>query len=715
MLPLGPGQALPALAAGVAWRVQGSCPHQGWRHRGRGAETRGWELPTSLAGRGSPGAMSLVAALTAGTLAVHRLRSAAAARRGRSRREIVFFCRGQVLRAAAADSMALSDKREAVELVGVSEEENDEADGPMCSIWIDRPDEGKIISEELIAAPWAKYMDKVVTIAGPSVRRCQKGAKQVATLGPASSDPAMLERLFLCGVDVFRLNFSHGEHSEKTELIRRIRSLEAKYKHPICILADMQGPKQRCGKFADPTGTELVTGQRFRLDLDPALGDNARVQLPHPEILMALGANRTLLLDDGKIRMRVLAQGCTWQGKDMILEDPKGRPSNSVEECPPFVDCQVEVGGRLSARKGVNTPDVVLAISPITPKDRADIEFACRSDVDWIALSFVQKHEDMIELRELVASIGGIRPKLLAKIEKPSAVQDLERILKVSDGVMVARGDLGVEMNPEEVPFVQKDMINSARAAGKPVIVATQMLESMISSPTPTRAECSDVANAILDGCDAVMLSGETAVGQYPTECVEMQRRVVESAERPRQALHPEVAGWGMQPTIVPTKLDPTNAMVASAATLAQGIGAKAIICFTASGRSVQQLVQLRPSVPILAVCSCLETARWLSLLRGVYATSDAGAQALAGRVNTEGPYSVRFAEGMEVACRLAREKGLATRENDSLVILARLPLFTPGTLNCIRLASALGPGVADGYGPGAGTTMGLLESAGDD
>lgn len=618
--------------------------------------------------------------------------------------------------ADGTDSVALLAKRGGAELVDVSEEEYDEADGHVCSIWIDPPDEGTVIAEELLAASWAQYMDKVVTMAGPPVRRCQKGTKQVATLGPACSDPAMLERIFLCGVDVFRLNFSHGEHSEKTELIRRIRNLEAKYKHPICILADMQGPKQRCGKFADPAGTELVSGQRFRFDLDPAPGDNARVQLPHPEILRALDASKTLLLDDGKIRMRVQAQGCTWQGKDMILEDPNGRPSDSLEECPPFIECEVEVGGRLGARKGVNTPDVVLAISPITQKDRVDIEFACRSDVDWIALSFVQQHSDMVELRKLVASIEGSRPKLLAKIEKPSAVHDLDRILEESDGVMVARGDLGVEMNPEEVPFVQKSIINSARAAGKPVIVATQMLESMISSPSPTRAECSDVANAILDGCDAVMLSGETAVGQYPTECVEMQRRVVESAERPRQVPHPEV-GWGqiVKPTAMPLMLDPKNAMVASAATLAQGIGAKAICCFTASGRSVQQLVQLRPSVPILAVCSCLETARWLSLLRGVYATSDSGAQALAGRVATEGPYSVRFAEGIEVACRLAREKGLATQEDHSLVVVARLPLFTPGALNCIRLASALGPRRADGYGPGAGTAMGLLESTADD
>lgn len=576
---------------------------------------------------------------------------------------------------------------------GLMDDTAEDLEGASCSIWPEEP-AGSAISPEMLDSPVAGFMDKACTLSGRWVRGCRKGAKQVATLGPASSSFEMIERLFLAGVDVFRINFSHGEYEEKAELIEKIRKVEARYQHPICILADMQGPKQRCGKFEDPDGAMLDTGATFRFDMLPELGTSTRAQLPHPEILMALTPGRKLLLDDGKIRMRVERLGCHWQGKAMVLQSQRDRPSTSVEECPPFVDCLVEVGGRLGSRKGVNTPDVILPISPITPKDQRDIKWVCKQSVDWIALSFVQRHQDMQELRNLV---GNNLPKLLAKIEKPSAVQDLEAILDVSDGVMVARGDLGVEMNPEEVPFVQKEIIVQALSKGKPVIVATQMLESMISSPTPTRAECSDVANAILDGCDAVMLSGETAVGKYTTECVEMQRRVVETSERPRLHL---LAQTRLNQSLLAAPLNRDNAIAASAVALAQGVGAKAIICWTASGRSVQQLAQLRPAVPILAVCPCLETARWLSMLHGVYATSDPATQSLAGRVATSGPWSVRFPEGIEVACRLARDKGIVQSENDLLVVVARLPFFTPGPLNTIRIVQAIGPIISDGYGP---------------
>mmetsp|Transcript_49942 Transcript_49942/g.108563 ORF Transcript_49942/g.108563 Transcript_49942/m.108563 type:complete len:704 (+) Transcript_49942:65-2176(+) len=591
-------------------------------------------------------------------------------------------------------ALAKIAKAEALE----EDEDDDDVAGSACSIWT-VPDEASI-PDEILKGPAGSFLDKVKTRKGHFVRACRKGAKQVATLGPASNSYEMIEQLFLSGVDVFRLNFSHGEYEEKEDLIKKIREVEQRYVHPIGILADLQGPKQRCGKFADPKGVMLAVGQKFRFDLDPALGDNKRVQLPHPEILLALSTGRTLLLDDGKLRLRVLQAGCFWEGKELILEEGQDPPSSSTTDCPPFVDCEVEVGGKLSSRKGVNTPDVILKISPITKKDKADLTFACRNgDVDWIALSFVQVHEDMQELRSLVNAAGGTRPKLLAKIEKPSAVNDLAKILAESDGVMVARGDLGVEMNPEEVPFVQKDIILQARQAGKPVIVATQMLESMIISPTPTRAECSDVANAILDGCDAVMLSAETAAGEYPIECVEIQRRVLVAAERSmRGTKKPQAA----EPRLS-LMLSETNAIVASAATLAQGTSATAIICFTATGSSVERLVQLRPSVPILAICPCLETARWLTMLHGVYSLSDSSAQELAARVNVEGPYAVRFAEGMEVACRLAREKGLAVHEDDNLVVVARLPLFSGGPLNCIRLTSTLGPNAADGYGPNTG------------
>jgi len=566
----------------------------------------------------------------------------------------------------------------------------DDMDGAMCSIWLDA--DNRSIAKELLATPAGALLDNVQTLRGEQVRGCRKRAKQVATLGPASSSEEMIEQLFLCGVDVFRLNFSHGEYDEKTELVEKIRKLEARYMHPICILADMQGPKQRCGKFEDPDGVELQNGQSFRFDMDPALGTESRAQLPHPEILKALMPGKTLLLDDGKIRMRVVKKGCTWQGKDMDLSDGSQLPSDDVLECPPYIECEVTVAGRLGARKGVNTPDVLLEMSPITPKDKKDIAFACQSDVDWIAMSFVQKHEDMEELRRLVKEMDGPQPKLLAKIEKPSAVEDIDQILASCDGIMVARGDLGVEMSPEEVPFVQKELITKARQAGKPVIVATQMLESMISNPMPTRAECSDVANAILDGCDAVMLSGESAVGKYPAECVAMQRRVIENAERQLNTLPIRSASE--------QAMAPSEATLASASALAKNVHAKALVVYTATGRSAQLLVQEQPGVPIIAVCPCLETARWLSMLRGVYATSDPSTQELASRVETEGAYTVRFNEGVEVACRLARERGLAAKEEDWVVVVARLPLFSKGPLNTIRMAKAEGPSVADGYGP---------------
>lgn len=567
----------------------------------------------------------------------------------------------------------------------------EEDDGSTCTIVFGHSSDVKI-PDKVLESSWASLVYKAHTIDGVPVRSCQKKAKQVATLGPASCTDEHLERLFLCGVDIFRLNFSHGSQEEKTELVERIRSLEAKYAHPICILADMQGPKQRCGKFAKKEGVQLKAGQRFRFDLDEALGDETRVCLPHPEILVALDVGRMILLDDGKVRMRVVEKGYTWQGKDTTLGEVDKRPSDSVDECPPFIVCEVLVSGKLSACKGVNTPDVVLPISAITPKDREDVVFACSADVDWIALSFVQRHEDMVELRALVDSTGGNKPKILAKIEKPSAVQDLDAILEASDGIMVARGDLGVEMNPEEVPFVQKEMVGKAQALGKPVIVATQMLESMIECPAPTRAECSDIANAVMDGCSAVMLSGETAVGKYPAEAVEIQRRVIDAAERRSSARAIDAVVSQQAVGGVPATLNASNALAASAVTLAKGLGAKALICFTATGRSAQRLVQLYPSVPILAVCPCAETARWLCLFRGVYATSDPDAQALAGRVATQGARSVRFSEALEIACNIAREKGLATSEDDSLVVISRLPLFTKGRLNCIRVVTAQGP-----------------------
>lgn len=554
-----------------------------------------------------------------------------------------------------------------------------EVDGDSCTPPWKSTGAAEIADEVLEGAGGADY---VMNLEGKKVRGCLKGAKQVATLGPASASDEMLERLFLSGVDTFRLNFSHGDHEEKTDLIKRIRRVETKYRHPIGILADMQGPKQRCGKFADPNGVELLKGQMFRFDMLPDLGDVNRVQLPHPEILEALKPGKQLLLDDGNIRMEIVGCGRLLDGKEVPVEEAK-----ESKEATPFVDCKVTVAGRLKANKGVNTPDVILAMSPITEKDKKDIEFACRAGVDWIAMSFVQTSDDMKELRQRVLNLGFREIKLLAKIEKPSAVEDIEGILEASDGVMVARGDLGVEMLPEEVPFVQKQIIRAANEHGKPVIVATQMLESMIKNPTPTRAECSDIANAILDGCDAVMLSGESAVGEYPAQAVTMQRRVIERTQ---------ANGAVVEKHVDTDTEDDTQNILATAAALAKGKKVAAIVVFTATGKTAQLLANQRPRVPILAICKCLEVARRISLLRGVYGTSDADSQQLVARVERE-TNSVRFSEAVEVACSLAREKGFVDSLEQDVVVVSRLPLFSQGRLNTIRIVKAEGL-QRDGY-----------------
>ena len=335
-----------------------------------------------------------------------------------------------------------------------------------------------------------------------SQSRRDRRTKIVATVGPGSAPAAMLERLFVAGVDIFRLNFSHGSHADHADVIRALRALETRVGRPICILADLQGPKLRVGTFADGAVT-LVPGQSFRLDLDSEPGSITRVRLPHPEILSAARVGSTLMLDDGKLVLRVT--GC---GGDRL-------------------ETTVLVGGRLSDRKGVNVPDVLLPIPALTAKDRTDLAFALQHGADVVALSFVQRPGDVQEAREIV----GNRAWILSKIEKPQALETLDEIIELSDAVMVARGDLGVELPAEDVPLVQKRIVRTARMLGKPVVVATQMLESMITSPTPTRAEASDVATAVFDGGDAVMLSAETAVGIYPTEAVAIMDRIIRRTE----------------------------------------------------------------------------------------------------------------------------------------------------------------------------------------
>jgi pyruvate kinase len=379
--------------------------------------------------------------------------------------------------------------------------------------------------------------------------RRRRRTKIIATLGPSSSTTEMIARLFRAGADVFRLNFSHGTHDDHAARIAIIRDLEQTFDRPIGILADVQGPKLRVGNFSGGR-VQLQTGQKFRLDLNPTPGDVTRVNLPHPEIIAAASIGRTLLLDDGKLRLRVT----------------RARADH--------LETEIVVGGPLSDHKGVNVPDVVLPIPALTAKDREDIAFALDHAVDYIGLSFVQRPDDVAEAKAIV----GDRAWVLAKLEKPQALDNLDAILRGSDAVMVARGDLGVELPPEEVPLAQKRIVRAARQLGRPVVVATQMLESMISAPAPTRAEASDVATAVFDGADAVMLSAETAAGQYPFEAVNMMDRIVARVEQD--------PGW--RSIIEASRPEPehsaADAIVAAARQVAHTIGAKAICAFTASG-----------------------------------------------------------------------------------------------------------------------------------
>lgn len=461
--------------------------------------------------------------------------------------------------------------------------------------------------------------------------------KIVATLGPASSTAAQIRALHAAGADVFRLNFSHGTAADHAARVTAIREIERETGKPICILADLQGPKLRLGTFAAGS-IDLQAGQNFRLDLEATAGDATRAPLPHPEIFAAIGPDSDLLLDDGKVRLRVVRSG-----KD-------------------YADCIVVAGAKLSDRKGVNVPQVVLPLSPLTPKDLADLETALQLGADWIALSFVQRPEDVVEARRLIKG----RAAVLAKLEKPAAIRSLKAILDVADGVMVARGDLGVEMPPEDVPRTQKLIVREARRVGKPVIVATQMLESMITNPTPTRAEASDVATAVYDGADAIMLSAESASGQYPVEAVAMMDRIAcHTQEDPAYqqglaAQHPD-----LQHTAA-------DAITAAARQVAETIGAKAIVTYTTSGSTTLRAARERPEVPILCLTSKIETARRLVLSFGVHAVQT--------------PDISNFAEMVQKAVKIALSDGLAAL-GDRVVVTAGVPFGTPGNTNVLRIA----------------------------
>ena len=467
--------------------------------------------------------------------------------------------------------------------------------------------------------------------------RRQRNIKIVATLGPSSSDYDTIKALHLAGADVFRLNMSHGSHEEIAERHEIIRQIEAELNSPIAILADLQGPKLRVGAFKN--GVEEITeNEKFRLDLKDEVGTKDRVQLPHPEIFQALHEGAHLLINDGKIKL-------------------------IVEKCgPEFADCLVLNGGEISDRKGVNVPDVILPLAALSEKDRADLEFICDLGIDWLALSFVQRAEDILEARNLIAG----RASVISKIEKPSAVKSFDDILKVSDGVMVARGDLGVELPVQNVPPIQKRLVRKCRAAAKPVIVATQMLESMIESPMPTRAEVSDVATAIYEGSDAIMLSAESAAGQFPILAVETMNNVAIEVES--DPTYTEV----MEASRRAKRNSVADGIVSAAREIAETTDIKAICCFTQTGTTALLTARERPRVPIIALSSEIETARRLALTWGTNCV-------LSGS-------KTRFKEAVVSAVRAALAEGLAN-ETEQVVITAGVPFNITGTTNILRVA----------------------------
>ncbi|MES2027825.1 MAG: pyruvate kinase [Pseudomonadota bacterium] len=475
--------------------------------------------------------------------------------------------------------------------------------------------------------------------------RRQRRIKILATLGPASSDSAMIRKLFEAGADVFRINMSHTPHDKMRELVKTIRNVESSYGRPIGILVDLQGPKLRVGAFAEG-GVQLKNGESFVLDSDPAAGDATRVHLPHPEILAALRPGHALLIDDGKLRL--------------IAEETSNDRAVT----------RVVVGGRISDRKGVSLPDTDLPVSAMTPKDRLDLEAALETGIDWIALSFVQRAEDVHEAKRLVRG----RAAIMSKIEKPQAIDRLDSILEASDALMVARGDLGVELPLERVPSLQKRMTRMARRAGKPVVVATQMLESMIQSPVPTRAEVSDVATAIYEGADAVMLSAESAAGKFPVEAVSTMNRIGEEVERDptyRTVL------MAQRPDPEPTAGD---AIADAARQIAETLDLSAIICWTSSGSTAVRVARERPKPPVVAITPNLAAGRKLSVVWGVHCVVAEDAKNLDDMVDRAG--------------RIAFRDGFA-KAGQRIIIVAGVPLGTPGATNMVRIAY-VGPNDAD-------------------
>ncbi|WP_445504604.1 pyruvate kinase [Microvirga sp. G4-2] len=461
--------------------------------------------------------------------------------------------------------------------------------------------------------------------------------KILATLGPASESQEMIEKLFQAGADVFRLNMSHLPREKLKERVAMIRAVEAKFKRPIAILADLQGPKLRVGTFEGDSAM-LAPGQNFTLDADTALGGKDRVHLPHPEILSSLEPGHTVLIDDGKLRLRV----------------------KSVKQGS--ATTTVEVAGKISNRKGVSLPDTTIPVAAMTEKDRSDLEAALDAGVDWIALSFVQRPEDVAEVKKVARG----RALVMSKLEKPQAIARLDEIMEISDAVMVARGDLGVEMPLEKVPGIQKRIVRAARRLGKPVVVATQMLESMITSPVPTRAEVSDVATAVYDGADAVMLSAESASGQYPVDAVATMNRIAEEVEQDQNY-------WSIMRTLnTEPEATGSDAIAAGAHQIADTLNLKTMAAWTSSGSTAFRIARERPNSTLIALTPSQDTARRLALVWGVH--------------------SIRTKDASDIddmafrACKFAVREGHAD-VGDRIIIVAGVPFGTPGATNMVRIA----------------------------
>lgn len=467
----------------------------------------------------------------------------------------------------------------------------------------------------------------------------QRRTRIVATLGPASRTPAMVVQLARIGADVFRLNFSHGGHTDHARAVRAVREAEVRIGRPLTVLADLQGPKFRVGRF-EGGSAPLSPGQRLRFDLDPAPGDSGRVQLPHPEMFKAFSVGTAVVLDDGKVRLIVRSLG-----RD-------------------FADTEVVVGESLSDHKGVAVPGATIPAPALTAKDRIDLDFALRQEVDWVALSFVQRAADMADLRQLIQGKAAI----LAKIEKPAALDDLDAILDASDGLMVARGDLGVELAPEDVPVAQKTIVRAARRRGTPVIVATQMLDSMTVNTSPTRAEASDVANAVYEGADALMLSAETAAGSWPRESVAMMDAIIRKVEA-----DPRWSGL-MQAERGDYADEDVDALIAAATRAAEARSTACLVAYTTTGSTARRLARERPAHPILAIAPDIAVARRLGLVWG-----------LEPRVASQ-PRGI--AAMTDEAAHLAADLGLASA-GARVLIIAGPPMGAPGAANLLRIAHA--------------------------